>query len=57
MLDVYAVQICLNIYLSFHLCQMFALSFFNFSLQGKFSRAYVFVFVFGFFSEVTICQC
>lgn len=30
MLGVYAVQICLNIYLSFHLCQMFALSFFNF---------------------------
>lgn len=34
-LDVYAVQICLNIYLSFHLCQMFALSFFIFFLARQ----------------------
>lgn len=34
-LDVYAVQICLNIYLSFHLCQMFALSFFQFFLARQ----------------------
>lgn len=39
MLDVYAVQICLNVYLSFHLCQMFALRFFNFFLARQVFQA------------------